>query len=81
MIETTRASPTIPQSALPAPVPRPNSPSRSAPPPPFLRPIVFLGGLSSIGIELAASRLIAPYFGSSTFIWANLIGVTLAFLS
>ncbi len=47
----------------------------------FLRPIVFLGGFTSIGIELAASRLIAPYFGGSTFIWANLIGVTLAFLS
>lgn len=51
------------------------------PPVPFLRPIVFLGGLTSIGIELTTSRLIAPYFGSSTFIWANLIGVTLAFLS
>ena len=47
----------------------------------FLGPIVFLGGFTSIGIELAASRLIAPYFGGSTFIWANLIGVTLAFLS
>jgi spermidine synthase len=53
----------------------------SAPPTPFLRPIVFLGGLSSIGIELTTSRLIAPFFGGSTFIWANLIGVTLAFLS
>src|SRR5215203_1249740 len=37
--------------------------------------------MSSIGIELTASRLIAPYFGSSTFIWANLIGLTLTFLS
>ena len=42
---------------------------------------VFLGGVSSIGIEITASRLIAPYFGDSTLIWANLIGVTLAFLS
>jgi hypothetical protein len=47
----------------------------------FVRPIVFFGGLSSVGIELSASRLIAPYFGSSTFIWANLIGLTLAYLS
>ena len=54
---------------------------RSEREPPFLRPIVFLGGFASIGLELAASRLIAPYFGGSTFIWANLIGVTLAFLS
>ncbi|HEV2527861.1 MAG TPA: fused MFS/spermidine synthase [Thermomicrobiales bacterium] len=42
---------------------------------------VFLGGISSIGIEITASRLIAPYFGDSTLIWANIIGVTLAFLS
>ena len=57
------------------------TPSPIAPAAPFLRSIVFLGGLSSIGIELTTSRLIAPYFGGSTFIWANLIGVTLAFLS
>ena len=43
--------------------------------------VAFGGGFVSIGLELTASRLIAPYFGSSTFIWANLIGVTLAFLS
>lgn len=48
---------------------------------PFLRLLVLIGGFSSIGVELTASRLLAPYFGSSTFIWASLIGVTLAFLS
>jgi len=47
----------------------------------LLNALVFTGGITSVGIELAASRLIAPYFGDSTFIWANLIGVTLAFLS
>src|SRR5215210_4728145 len=48
---------------------------------PFLRVLVFAGGFASIGLELAASRLLAPFFGSSTFIWASLIGLTLAFLS
>ena len=43
--------------------------------------VAFGGGFVSIGLELTASRLVAPYFGSSTFIWANLIGITLAFLS
>ena len=48
---------------------------------PILRLIVFIGGFSSIGVELTASRLIAPYFGSSTFIWATIIGLTLTFLA
>jgi spermidine synthase len=48
---------------------------------PLIKPIVLLGGFASLGSELTASRLIAPYFGSSTFIWATLIGFTLAFLS
>ena len=48
---------------------------------PLLRVLVFAGGFASIGVELTASRLLAPFFGSSTFIWASLIGLTLAFLS
>src|SRR5918996_6649057 len=48
---------------------------------PLLRVLVFAGGFASIGVELSASRLLAPFFGSSTFIWASLIGLTLAFLS
>jgi predicted membrane-bound spermidine synthase len=43
--------------------------------------IVFVGGVSSVAIELTASRLLGPYFGTSTFIWANLIGLTLLYLS
>jgi predicted membrane-bound spermidine synthase len=43
--------------------------------------VVFTGGITSIATQTAASRLIGPYFGSSTFIWANLIGLTLLYLS
>ncbi len=47
----------------------------------MIRLLVFVGGVTSVGTEVAASRLVAPYFGTSTFIWANLIGITLTFLA
>ena len=43
--------------------------------------LVFCGGMSTLGIELTASRLLAPFFGNSLFIWANVIGLTLLYLS
>ena len=46
-----------------------------------IRLMVFLGGLASIGAEICATNLIAPYFGESTFIWATVIGLTLTFLA
>ncbi|MDE2862998.1 MAG: fused MFS/spermidine synthase, partial [Chloroflexota bacterium] len=47
----------------------------------FLLLLVFFGGMSILGVELTASRLLAPFFGNNLFVWANVIGLTLLFLS
>lgn len=42
---------------------------------------VFLAGGALLSLEIASSRVMAPYFGSSLFVWGALIGVVLAGLS
>jgi spermidine synthase len=43
--------------------------------------IVFVGGVTSLGVELSASRLLDPFFGNSLIIWAVLIGMVLLYLT
>jgi spermidine synthase len=43
--------------------------------------LVFVVGSASLGAEIAAARLMAPFFGASTIVWANTIGVVLVSLS
>lgn len=47
----------------------------------FLYVTAFFTGLCVTAIELTASRFLAPFFGASIFVWANVIGVVLIALS
>ncbi len=43
--------------------------------------IVFISGWVLMALEIVGSRVLAPYFGNSIFVWGSLISVVLAALS
>ncbi|HWO43244.1 MAG TPA: fused MFS/spermidine synthase [Candidatus Eisenbacteria bacterium] len=47
----------------------------------LLNVIVFVSGAVLMGLEIVGSRVLAPHFGSSIFVWGSLISVVLAALS
>jgi spermidine synthase len=60
-----------------APAPEPRARFEGVP----IMVAVFVSGAVLLGVEIAASRVLAPFFGNSLFVWGSLIGVVLTGLA
>lgn len=47
----------------------------------FYRIVAFVGGITIMAVEITATRLMGPYFGTSIYIWTNILGVIMVALA
>jgi spermidine synthase len=47
----------------------------------YIYVLSFFSGMCIMAVELSASRLVAPFFGSSTYVWTNIIAIIMTALS
>lgn len=47
----------------------------------YLLLIAFVAGMSVMAIEMVISRLLAPYWGPSLFVWTNILGFIMVALT
>jgi spermidine synthase len=47
----------------------------------FYKITAFVGGLTIMAVEITATRIMGPYFGTSIFIWTNILGVIMSALA
>ncbi len=71
----------LPRAAARAPLLPAGGAARMTPRAGALALTTFVAGGVTLGVEIAASRVLSPSFGSSLYVWGSLIGVVLAGLA
>jgi len=66
-----------PSAVTPAPLPKPPRAAR----PWMLLAFVLVSGAVLMSLEIVGSRVLAPHFGSTTFVWGSLISIVLGALA